>query len=172
MRTLFNLLGPIVNPAGADYQLIGVYDVSLTRVLAEALAELGSRGALVVHCAGVDEIGLHDVTVGHRLRDHRIEPFSLDPRDHGLALQPLEALRGGDAQDNAAALGLVLSGERGARADVVALNAAAALEVAGVVPDLDQGLELARARLADGRALDVLERYVAVTRQENTREAG
>ena len=117
-------------------------------------------------------IGLHDITVGHRLRDGEVEPFALDPRDHGLELQPLDALRGGDAAQNATTLGSVLSGEAGAPADVVALNAAAALEVAGVVPDLDAGLELCRARLRDGRALDVLERYVAMTRREDTREAG
>jgi anthranilate phosphoribosyltransferase len=165
VRTVFNLLGPLANPALAECQLLGVYDAALTEVMAQALRELGSRAALVVHCEGLDEIGLHGTTVGHRLRDGAIEPFRLDPRDVGLARAPLEALRGGDAQRNVALLRRALAGESGAGTDVVALNAAAALEVAGLARDLRAGLELARAQLASGAAARVLERYAESTQR-------
>ena len=159
IRTLFNLLGPLANPALAERQLLGVYDAGMTRVVAEALLELGTQRALVVHCAGLDEIGLHAVTQGHQVRDGRVEPFTLDPQALGLAPAPLEALRGGDAAENARILLATLGGDRGPRSDVVALNAAAALEVAGLARDLGEGLTQARDILANGAAARVLARY-------------
>ena len=158
IRTDFNLLGPLSNPALADYQVLGVFAPDLTEVMATALRELGSKGALVVHCGGLDEVGVHDVTVGHRLHDGVIEPFRLDPTDLGIDRAPLEALRGGDAEENAAILRAVLEGEPGPRSDVVALGTAATLEVAGLVPNLTVGLERAREALRSGAAARVLER--------------
>jgi anthranilate phosphoribosyltransferase len=159
IRTLFNVLGPLANPALAEFQLVGVYEPALTRVMAETLRELGGKSALVVHCSGLDEIGLHAPTEGHRLVDGRIESFRLDPADIGVQGAPISSLQGGEPDENAALLRTALAGEPGPHADIVALNAAAALEVAGKVPDLRQGLELARERMSSGQALAVLERY-------------
>lgn len=164
VRTVFNLLGPLANPALAERQLLGVYDAALTGVMAEALRELGSQRALVVHCGGMDEIGTHAVTRGHRVRDGRVEPFELDARELGIAAAPLEALRGGDAEESARILRSVLGGERGPRTDVVALNAAAALELAGLAQDLRAGLEMAREILASGKAMRALTRYAESSR--------
>jgi len=160
VRTLFNLLGPLVNPALAPFQLLGVYAPSLTLPVAEALRELGAAAALVVHCAGLDEIGLHAATTGHRLREGRIEPFRLEPDRLGLQRAPLAAIAGSDtAAANARLLRDALGGGGGARSDVVAVNAAAALELCGAVPDLQHGLEAARQCMHGGGALRVLERY-------------
>jgi anthranilate phosphoribosyltransferase len=163
IRTLFNLLGPLANPALAQRQLLGVYDPSMTRVMAEALVELGCESALVVHCEGLDEIGLHGVTQGHFVNDGRVTLFALDPRDLGLSRAPLESLSGGDAARNAEILRAVLEGEEGPKADVVALNAAAALGVAGLTRDLAEGLNVAREVLRNGGASRVLARYVETT---------
>ena len=157
-RTHFNLVGPLANPALAEFQILGVFDASLTEVMAETLRRLGTRGALVVHCGGLDEIGLHDVTRGHHVKEDGIEPFELDPRDLGIERAPVEALAGGDARTNADILRSVLAGESGPRADVVALNAGAACFVAGIEPSIADGVERARAVLADGGALRVLQR--------------
>ncbi len=159
VRTIFNVLGPLANPALAECQLIGVYDSALTRVVAGALLELGSRSALVVHCDGLDEIGLHGKTEGHRVTEGRIEAFELDPRELGVASAPISALHGGDATQNAVILREVLSGEEGPKSDVVAINAAAALELVGLVSSLAEGLELARSKMVSGAALRVLDRF-------------
>ena len=159
IRTLFNLLGPLTNPALAQCQLLGVYDVSLTEVMAAALRELGTEGALVVHCDGLDEIGLHGVTRGHLVKNGNVEPFSLSPEDLGLERAPVDALRGGEADENAAILRSVLEGETGPRSEVVAVNAAAALFVSGLARGLREALDTAREVLRGGQALRVLERY-------------
>jgi anthranilate phosphoribosyltransferase len=159
VRSLFNLLGPLTNPALAQCQLLGVYDPSLTEPMARALRELGTEGALVVHCDGLDEIGLHGVTEGHLVKGGRSEPFRLSPEDLGLERAPVDALRGGDAEENASILRSVLEGESGPRSEVVAVNAAAALFVSGLAKDFREGLDTAREVLRDGRALRVLERY-------------
>lgn len=171
VRTIFNLLGPLCNPAGADRQVVGVYDPAVTLAVAEALRDLGSEGALVVHCEGLDELGLHAVTSGHRLHDGRIEPFTLDARELGLEPAPLSALRGGDLETNLGLLRSALGGDDGARSDAVALNAGAALWVAGQSPDLGNGVELARATMQSGAATRVLQRY-AETSQRLGREQG
>ena len=161
IRTLFNVLGPLANPALADRQLIGVYDPSLTETVANALGELGSAGALVVHCDGLDEIGLHAPTRGHRLADGVVSPIEIRASELGLASAPISALRGGATRENAAILRAVLSGEEeGPRRDVVAANAGAALMVAGLAPDLGTGVRTALDTLESGRALRSLERYV------------
>ncbi|MFH0944111.1 MAG: anthranilate phosphoribosyltransferase, partial [Planctomycetota bacterium] len=166
IRTIFNLLGPLTNPALAEHQLVGVFDPKLTSVMAGALKELGSRGAMVVHCDGLDEIGLHAVTTGHRLKDGEIEALRIDPEALGLARAPLEALRGPlDAAGNCELLKRSLAGDAGPLSDVVALNAAAALQVAGRVDTLLQGLEQVRERMRSGAALRVLDRYAESSRR-------
>ena len=158
IRTLFNLLGPLANPALAERQLLGVYDPKMTKVMAEALLELGTEGALVVHCDGLDEIGLHAETNGHFVTEGRVESFHLDPTELGINRAPVDALRGGETKENAEILTRVLSGEKGPRQDVVALNAAAAIGVAGLGADLTEGLGVAREILNSGAAERVLTR--------------
>lgn len=165
VRTHFNLVGPLSNPALAEYQVLGVFDPDLTRVLAEALRLLGTRGALVVHCGGLDELGLHDVTRGHRVRDNEVEEFSVDPEDIGLSRAPIETLVGGESDQNAEILKRVLDGEDGPCADVVALNAGAACWIGGLAPTLEDGIEKARVAIKDGGAARVLERAVQTGRR-------
>ena len=165
VRTLFNLLGPLANPALAERQLMGVYDPSMTKVMAEALLELGTEGALVIHCDGLDEIGLHSLTQGHFVNEGKVEPFTLDPKDFDLEPASIESLKGGNPEENAKILEAVLSGEKGPKADVVAINAAAALGVAGLTRDLAQGLKVAREALANGSAARVLERFVSTSQR-------
>jgi len=157
--TLFNLLGPLTNPALAQCQLLGVYDPDMTEVMACALNELGTDGAIVIHCRGLDEIGLHDVTRGHLVKNGKAEPFTKDPEKLGLERAPLEARRGRDLKENVTILRSVLEGERGSRSDVVALNAAAAIYISGLAGSLAEGLAMARDGLESGKALRVLERY-------------
>ncbi len=161
IRTLFNVLGPLANPALAERQLIGVYDPALTETVAGALAELGSASALVVHCDGLDEIGLHATTRGHALSEGEVRPVEIRVSELGLQEAPIEELRGGGTAENATILRAVLSGkDQGPKRDVVAANAGAALTVAGLAPDLETGVRTALDTLSSGRALRTLERYV------------
>ena len=163
-RTVFNVLGPLTNPAGAKRQLIGVYDSALTEALAGVLGQLGSERALVVHGSdGLDEITLTGPTQVSELRDGRVSTRQIDPRDFGLQLAPAEALQGGDAAYNARILREVLDGREGPRRDVVLLNAAAAIAVGGRAEDTTAGLELARASIDSGRARQALDRLVEVS---------
>lgn len=163
-RTVFNVLGPLTNPAGAKRQLIGVYDSALTEALAGVLGQLGSERALVVHGSdGLDEITLTGPTQVSELRDGSVSTRQIDPRDFGLQLAPAEALQGGDAAYNAHILREVLDGREGPRRDVVLINAAAAIAVGGQAEDTTAGLELARASIDSGRARQALDRLVEVS---------
>ncbi len=153
VRTIFNLLGPLTNPAGARRQVVGVYSAGLVERVAGVLAELGAERALVVHGEdGLDEITTTGVTRIGEVRDGAVRTWSLDPGTLGIARAAPEDLAGGDPEDNARAMERLLAGEPGPLADVVALNAAAALEVGGIAGDLASGLELARAAIASGAA--------------------
>ncbi len=161
MRTIFNLLGPLTNPAGARRQLIGVYDPSLTEPLAYALAQMGTIAAYIVHGAdGIDELSTTGVNRVTHLREGQVRTFMLDPLDLGLPRARLGDLAGGTPEENAALTRRILSGEeRGPKRDVVLLNAAAALSTES--GDLATGLEEARAALDSGRALAKLDALVA-----------
>lgn len=163
VRTVFNILGPLTNPAFATHQVLGVYDPALTEVMAHVLAEMGSKAAFVVHgAAGLDELSTTGVNRISRLWNGRVETFELDPTELGLPRARLEDLAGGDAQENAAICRRILSGEeRGPRRDVVLLNAAAAL--AAESGDLQAGLEQAAAAIDSGAALAKLDAFVAFT---------
>lgn len=130
-RTIFNLMGPLANPAGVDRQLVGVYDPRWVRPLADVLGRLGARTAMVVHGDGLDELTVTGSSNLALLRDDRIVEGQVHPHDAGLEVHPAAALVGGDAAHNAAALHRLLAGEAGAYRDIVLLNAAAALIVAG-----------------------------------------
>ncbi|MBN2808315.1 MAG: anthranilate phosphoribosyltransferase [Deltaproteobacteria bacterium] len=161
IRTIFNLLGPLTNPAGANVQLLGVYDSALTRTLAAVLAGLGENRAMVVHGAGgLDELSLAGANHIAWLKGGTIEELVLKPADAGLDEAPLSALRGGDAQANAALFRELLAGEKGPRRDIVLLNSAAVFVVAERAADFHQGVELAAATIDSGSARQKLEELI------------
>ncbi len=169
IRTAFNILGPLTNPARARYQLLGVASEALAEKLAYALSRLGSVHALVVHGDGnVDELTLSGPSVVYEVREGG-EPTRtlLSPTDLRLDLAPREALRGGHVAENVAIVRSILTGqERGPKRDVVLLNAAAALVAGDVVADLATGLEMARASIDEGRALERLECLIEVSQAD------
>jgi anthranilate phosphoribosyltransferase len=162
-RTIFNLLGPLTNPAGASHQLIGVYDPALTAILAEVLRALGSRAAYVVHGAdGLDELSTTGVNRISALRDGAVMTFDLDPATVGLPRARLDEFLGGSPEDNAAITRELLGGyDRGPRRDVVLLNAAAVLSLE--TGDWVAGLAAAAASIDSGAALRTLDEWVAMT---------
>ncbi|MAD35758.1 anthranilate phosphoribosyltransferase [Tistrella sp.] len=163
-RTIFNLLGPLANPAGATRQLIGVFAERWVEPVAQVLRNLGSERAWVVHGRdGLDEITVTDETAVSELKDGKVTSFTVSPEMFGLTRHPAEALKGGDAQTNAAAILAMLDGTPGALRDIALLNAGAALLVAGVAGDVGQGIAMARDALDQGRAKAVLDRVIAIT---------
>jgi anthranilate phosphoribosyltransferase len=164
IRTVFNILGPLANPAGASTLLVGTYDPSLVRIMAEVLGELGVRRALVVHGDGMDEVSTLGPTQIAELRDGRVSETVLDPSSLGIAPPPQEAIAGGTPQQNAEVTLSVLRGEAGPARDLVALNAAAALVAAELAGDLEDGLALAARSIDSGAAYEKLEALRALTR--------
>jgi anthranilate phosphoribosyltransferase len=164
-RTVFNILGPLANPAGARDGVFGVFSPSLARTYAETLATLGARRALVVHGDGIDELSPSGPNLVVEVRDGRIAEWELDPRSLGIEPSPPEALRGGGPAENATAIRNVLAGERGPRRNAVVLNAAAALVTAGVADDLGDGLGAAAEAVDSGTAGETLERLVVFSRE-------
>jgi anthranilate phosphoribosyltransferase len=162
-RTVFNLLGPLSNPAGARRQVMGVYDPRLLEPLAEVLGRLGAARAWTVHGQGLDELTTTGPTEVAEWKDGAVRRFTVTPADAGLPAARIEDLRGGDAEENAAALRALLDGAPGAYRDVVLLNAAAALIVGDRAGDLREGAELAAAVIDDGRAATALARLVEST---------
>jgi anthranilate phosphoribosyltransferase len=162
-RTVFNLLGPLSNPAGARRQVMGVYDPRLLEPLAEVLGRLGARRAWTVHGQGLDELTTTGPTEVAEWKDGAVRRFAVAPADAGLPTATIDDLRGGDAEENAAALRALLDGAPGAYRDVVLLNAAAALLVADRADTLRAGAELAAAAIDDGRAAQALARLVEAT---------
>jgi anthranilate synthase/phosphoribosyltransferase len=166
IRTVFNVLGPLINPAGAGRQLLGVFDAKLVEPLANVLADLGSERAMVVHGAGgLDELSTTGCNQVSFLADGQISSFTLDPASLGLRSVRLQELLGGDAPANAKLTQRVLSGELGAHRDVVLLNAAAALVVGGAAQDLREGLSRAAHAIDTGAARDRLEALAAFTQR-------
>lgn len=161
-RTIFNLLGPLSNPAGVQRQLLGVFAPQWVEPLAHVLAALGSERAWVAHGAGLDEITTTGETQIAELRDGSVRTFTLAPEAVGLARVNLDAIRGGAPANNAQALRDLLQGARGAYRDIVLLNAAAAFVVGGVVDDLVPGIALASEVIDDGRAQAALDRLIEI----------
>jgi anthranilate phosphoribosyltransferase len=162
-RTVFNLLGPLSNPAGARRQVLGVYDVRLVEPMARVLGALGAVRAWTVHGQGLDEITTTGESHIAEWRAGAVRLFAVTPEAVGLRRADLAELRGGDPADNAAALRALLAGAGGAYRDVVALNAAAAFLVAETVETLREGVELAFAVIDDGRAAVALDQLIAAT---------
>jgi len=161
--TVFNFLGPLCNPAGPFAQAVGVSDPRMLPLMAEVLARRGVRAKLFRGQDGLDELTTTGISTVYEVRDGQVRETHLDPADLGLARSELEQLRGGDAQEAARIARAVLAGEPGPRRDVVLLNAAAALEVAGAAASMAEGLELAARSIDEGRAAEVLERWIAVS---------
>ncbi len=166
LRTIFNLLGPLCNPASVTRQILGVYDRKLVEPIAEVLRKLGSEHAWVVHGAdGMDELTTTGATHVAELKDGDIFAFDVTPEDVGLKRTDIETLKGGDAATNAAAIHALLQGEPGPYRDIVLLNSAAALVVAGKADGLPDGIKKAEASIDSGRAARTLDRLVAVTNE-------
>ena len=167
LRSIFNMLGPLTNPAGANCQLIGVYAPELTEMFAQTLRLLGSRRAYVVHGHdGLDEITMCAPTRVSELKDGQVRTFNLDPTTHFGELARAEDLAGGDPAANAAITAAILAGEKGPRRNVVLLNAAAALVAADRADDFKDGIDLARKAIDEGNAKAKLDALIQFT-QEN-----
>ena len=171
MRTVFNLLGPLTNPAGASAQIVGVYDRKLTEFLARALGELGVRRAFVVHGAdGLDEISIAGETHVAELRDGGVRSYTVTPEDFGVKRAPLDAIRGSDAPSNATIINQVLGRnvaqcEKGPRRDIVLTNSAAAFVAAGRAQDLRDGVRWAAESIDSGAACARLDHLIAFTQK-------
>jgi len=160
VRTVFNILGPLCNPAGARRQALGVADAALAGRMAEVLVRLGVEHALVFHGAdGMDELTTTGPSRVIEVEDGRQHEYILEPPELGLAIAPLDAMRGGGPAENAAIARELLGGAKGPKRDVVLLNSAAALRAAGLAGDFKEGIGLAAEALDSGRAGEVLERW-------------
>ena len=167
VRTAFNLLGPLTNPAGATRQLVGVPRPEFTELLARALLLLGSDRAWVVHGAdGIDEISTTGYTKVSECRNGAVNTFYLHPTDVGLPKAAPDALKGGDANENAAIVERILAGGRGPARDIVLLNAGASLFIAGVAASIVEGIARAARAIDDGEAKRTLERMIALSKAE------
>jgi len=162
-RTIFNLLGPLANPAGVKKQLLGVYAPEWVEPLAETLRDLGSESIWVVHGNGLDEITTTGITKVAALENGVIRSFELTPADFGVAQVDLADLKGGDGEHNAKALRAVLEGARNPYRDVALCNAAAALVIAGKAANILEGMEIGAKSLDSGAALKTLEKLISVS---------
>jgi anthranilate phosphoribosyltransferase len=165
VRTVFNLLGPLTNPAGASAQVMGVYAAHAVPLVAEAMALLGTRHAFVVHGTaedadgtrrGLDEISISGTTHVAEVHNGVVTQFTITPEDAGLACAPMETLIGGDARENAAILTAIFAGETSPRRDIVLLNAAAVLIAADLCPDLPTGVALAAHTIDSGAVTELV----------------
>ncbi len=158
VRTVFNLLGPLTNPAGAQAQVLGVFSLEVIDLVAATLAELGTEHAFVVHGAGgLDEISLAGETIVAEVRDGKVRKFSVTPEEFGVKRAPIQTIRGGTAAENAALIRRILKGEAGPPRDIVVINAAAALVVAGVSENFRDAGDAARSAIDSGTACTTLE---------------
>jgi anthranilate phosphoribosyltransferase len=153
MRTIFNILGPLTNPAGADAQVLGVYDPDLVSLIAEALARMDVERAMVVHGSGLDEIAIHDETTVAEVTGSSIEEYTLVPEDSGLERHDIEDVAGGTPEENAEDLQGIIEGTvTGAKRDIILANAGAAIYVAGEADSHEEGVERAREAIESGDA--------------------
>ena len=166
VRTIFNLLGPLTNPAGVKRQIMGVFDRRWVEPLAHVLKSLGSEHVWVVHGSdGMDELTTTGESMVAEMKNGEVRTFTLTPEEAGLARARLEDLQGGDARENAAAIRALLRGEKGPFRDVVLLNSAAALIVAGKAADIRAGVEMAARSIDSGAAGEALEKLAAISNQ-------
>ncbi|MFH0796738.1 MAG: anthranilate phosphoribosyltransferase [Candidatus Omnitrophota bacterium] len=167
IRTIFNLLGPLTNPAGANVQVLGVYEADLTEKIANVLANLGSRSALVVCGEGIlDEISIVGKTNISQLKEGEVTNYPVQPEDFGLPRADLDDIRGGTAEDNAEIILAVMKGKKGAPANVVLMNSAAAFLAAGKVKNWKEGVGYAEEVIDSGKALDKLQALIDFTNRQ------
>jgi anthranilate phosphoribosyltransferase len=164
VRTIFNVLGPLTNPAGVPNQVLGVFSSELLEPLAQVLQRLGSRHVMVVHARdGLDEISIGDATEVAELKEGQIRRFAIQPEDFGLKRAPLDSLRVADAAQSLDIIRGVLEDRPGPQRDIVVLNAGAAIYCAGLVDSLKAGVEKADQAIASGEARNRLDRLVVLT---------
>lgn len=164
VRTIFNVLGPLTNPAGADHQVIGVYDNHWLEPLARVLQNLGSKHVLIVHAEdGMDEISIGAATRVAELKDDQVSTYTIQPEDFGMQRTDIRALAVDDAAASLAMVKAVLAGETGAAADIVALNAGAAIYAADLASSLQDGVNQAREMIGSGQALAKLDALIALS---------
>lgn len=164
VRTVFNMLGPLTNPAGADRQMLGIYDMSKTETIAHVLKELGLKRAMVVTSHdGLDEISVSAPTRVSELRGGEVRTYDIHPADLGLQVHPMDAILGGDAKENAAIIGSVLRGEKSAYRDIVLANAGACIYVSGLADSLKEGVQQAAHAIDSGLAQAKLEQLIIRT---------
>lgn len=164
-KTIFNILGPLTNPAGTQKSLLGVFDKSFVSKMAEALKINGAKSAMVVSSReGMDEISISDITYASKLYDGMIHEFEIDPEEYGIKRVPLKAIIGGDAKENAQILYNIFdSSATDAQRDVVLVNAAAALMVDGIARDMQDGLDIAREAILNNRAKKKLKQIIEIS---------
>lgn len=165
IRTIFNILGPLTNPAGANVQVLGVFNGDLTETLAQVLGKLGSKRALVVHGEGnLDELTVTGSTKVSELKNGKVTTYSVNPEDFGFTKATIEDLQGGaNAEESAQQMRAVLSGEKGAKRNMVLLNSGAALMAAGLCGDLKDGIDRAAVTIDSGNALAKLDQLISYT---------
>jgi len=164
LRTIFNVLGPLTNPAFARRQVLGVYSLHLVEIVARVLLALGADHALVVHSRdGLDEISISATTSVSEVRDGEVRSYELTPEEIGVKRHALSDIAGGDARENARIAREILGGGNTARTEIVAANAGAALYASGAVPTIRDGVAMARESIASGKAMAKLQELVAVT---------
>ena len=166
IRTIFNILGPLTNPAGASVQVLGVYEPQLTEKMAEVLKRLATREAFVVCGEGTfDEISICGPTHVSHLKDNDVRTFQMTPEEYGLKTAALETIVGGDAKDNAEIVRNVLDGEKGPKRDMVLLNASAAFVAAGLCDNFKEGIKIAEDAIDSGKARQKLDNLVELSQQ-------
>lgn len=166
LRTIFNLLGPLTNPAGATAQVLGVYDPNLTEKMAHVLKNLGTREAFVVCGEGTfDEISICGPTKASHLKNREVNTFTMTPEEYGFKRAAPKAIKGGDVRENAGIILEIMEGHRGPKRDIVLLNAAAAFVAGGLDGDLKAGIERAKESIDSGRAEEKLDALIDFTRR-------
>lgn len=164
IRTIFNILGPLTNPAGANVQVLGVYDPELTEPLAYVLKNLGTRAAFVVYGEGsFDEISVTGPTRISELKEGKVRTYYIQPEDFGFKRRKLGEIKGGNAQENGEIIIRILKGEKGARRDMVLLNAGAAFLTSGKARDMEEGIKRAEESIDAGKAMEKLEELIEFT---------
>jgi anthranilate phosphoribosyltransferase len=164
IRTIFNMVGPVTNPAGADSQVMGIFSAELTEPMASVLGNLGAKRAFVVHGSdGLDEVTITGPTQVSELRDGEVKTYTVTPEEIGVGTGSKDDLKGGDVRTNATIIMDVLHGEKGPPREIVLANAGACLAVAGLVSDFREGAALARDTIDSGRAIDKLEQFRKVS---------
>lgn len=167
-RTVFNILGPLSNPAQAEINLIGVYDSALVKPIAEVLQKLGVKRGMVIHgLDGLDEITLTDKTLACEINGDKLTEFEIDPTEYGFTLCDKSEFVGGSAEENAEIARAILSGEKGAKRDIVTLNSGVVLYLAGKAESIKDGVALAQETIDSGKAMQQLEKLVRATNSFN-----